>query len=91
MTPGGLHQFVVEDLDRANRMSARVMERYIGVARTLIECPGSYTPVFVVDAGNDDIVGEFCIVGCGPAVALRRRPVRSRSTPAPTWPRRRPG
>jgi len=60
---------VFEDLDHANRVLALVMEHYNYVARTLMERPERYTPLFTVD--NDEVVWEIWIAGFEKAVTLR--------------------
>jgi len=60
-----------DSLDHVNRMLGLVMEHYNGVARTLIERPGDYAPLFAVDQRNDDIVWELWIEGFQQAVKLR--------------------
>jgi uncharacterized protein len=60
-----------DDLDHANRVLALVMEHYNNVARTLMEPPGRYSPVFAIDKRNNDILWELWIEGFEKAVALR--------------------
>jgi uncharacterized protein len=60
-----------DDLDHANRVLGLVMEHYNNVARTLMERPGRYSPVFAIDTRNDDILWELWIEGFEKAVALR--------------------
>jgi uncharacterized protein len=64
-------QPVFENLDHANRVLALVMEHYNSVARTLMERPSRYSPLFSVDTRNDDILWELWIEGFERAVALR--------------------
>ena len=47
------------------------MEHYNGVARTLMDRPDHYSPLFSVDTRNDDILWELWIEGFEKAVALR--------------------
>jgi hypothetical protein len=44
-----------EDLDHVNRVLGLVMEHYNSVARTLMERPDRYSPLFSVDTRNGDI------------------------------------
>jgi uncharacterized protein len=56
-------QSIFEDLDHVNRVLGLVMEHYNNVARTLMERPGHYSPVFAIDKRNDDILWELWIEG----------------------------
>ena len=47
------------------------MEHYNDVARTLMERPGRYAPLFAIDKRNDDILWELWIEGFEKAIALR--------------------
>ena len=47
------------------------MEHYNDVARTLMERPGRYSPLFAIDKRNDDILWELWIEGFEKAIALR--------------------
>jgi uncharacterized protein len=60
-----------DSLDHVNRVLGLVMEHYNGVARTLIERPGHYAPLFAVDERNNDILWELWIEGFEQAVKLR--------------------
>lgn len=60
-----------DNLDHLNRVLGLVMEHYNDVARTLIERPDRYGPLFAVDQRNDDILWELWIVGFEKAVKLR--------------------
>jgi uncharacterized protein len=60
-----------EDLDHVNRVLGLVMEQYNSVARTLMERPDRYSPLFSVDTRNGDILWELWIEGFEKAVALR--------------------
>lgn len=60
-----------ENVEHANRVLGLVMDRYNEVARTLMECPDSYSPLFPVDTRNNDILWELWIEGFEKAVALR--------------------
>jgi uncharacterized protein len=64
-------QPVFENLDHANRLLGLVMEHYNNVARSLMERPGRYSPLFSVDTRNGDILWELWIKGFKKAVALR--------------------
>src|SRR5579872_1210371 len=64
-------QPVFENLDHANRVLDLVMEHYNSVARTLMERPDRYSPLFSVDTRNDDILWELWIEGFERAVGLR--------------------
>ena len=64
-------QPVFENLDHANRVLGLVMEHYNSVARTLMERPDRYIPLFSVDTRNGDILWELWIEGFEKAVALR--------------------
>jgi uncharacterized protein len=63
-------QPVFEDLDHVNRVLGLVMEHYNDVARTLMENPDRYSPLFAIDNGNDEMLWEFWIEGYEKAVAL---------------------
>lgn len=65
------HAPVFENRDHANRVLGLVMEYYNNVARTLMECPERYSPLFCVDTRNDDVLWELWIEGFERAVALR--------------------
>ncbi|GMO29220.1 MULTISPECIES: UPF0149 family protein [Bradyrhizobium] len=62
---------VFENLDHANRVLGLVMAHYNDVARTLMERPERYGPLFTVDTGNDDVIWEIWMSGFEKAVALR--------------------
>jgi yecA family protein len=64
-------QSVFENLDHASRVLDLVMEHYNSVARTLMEHPDRYSPLFSVDVRNDDILWEVWIEGFERAFALR--------------------
>jgi len=64
-------QPVFEDLDHVNRVLGLVMEHYNDVARTLMENPDRYSPLFAIDKRNDDVLWELWIEGFEKAVALR--------------------
>jgi uncharacterized protein len=64
-------QPVFANLDHANRVLGLVMEHYNSVARTLMERPDRYSPLFSVDTRNGDILWELWIEGFEKAVALR--------------------
>ena len=56
-------QSAFEDLDHANRVLGLVMEHYNNVARTLMERPDRYSPLFSVDTRNGDTLWELWIEG----------------------------
>jgi uncharacterized protein len=60
-----------DNLDHANRVLGLIMEHYNAVARTLIERPDRYGPLFPVDKRNGDILWELWIEGFEKAVKLR--------------------
>ena len=60
-----------DNLDHVNRVLGLVMEHYNDVARTLMERPGHYSPLFAIDKRNDDIIWELWIEGFEKAIALR--------------------
>jgi uncharacterized protein len=64
-------QPVFEDLDHANRVLGLVMDHYNDIARTLMERPDRYSPLFSMDTRNGDILWELWIEGFEKAVALR--------------------
>lgn len=64
-------QPVFQNRDHANRVLGLVMEHYNSVARTLMEHPGRYSPLFSVDNRNGDILWELWIEGFEKAIALR--------------------
>ena len=64
-------QPVFGDLDHANRVLGLVMEHYNNIARTLMERPDRYSPLFSIDTRNGDILWELWIEGFEKAVALR--------------------
>jgi uncharacterized protein len=60
-----------DDLDHVSRVLGLVMEHYNGVARTLMERPNRYIPLFAVDERNGDVLWELWIEGFEKAVKLR--------------------
>src|SRR6202051_1116081 len=60
-----------DNLDHVNRVLGLVMEHYNSVARTLMERPDRYSPLFSVDKRNGDILWELWIEGFEKAVNLR--------------------
>lgn len=64
-------QPVFENLEHANRVLGLVMEYYNGVARTLMDRPERYSPLFSVDSRNVDILWELWIEDFEKAVAPR--------------------
>ena len=57
--------------DHVNQVLGLVMEHYNDVARTLMERPGRYAPLFAIDKRNGDILWELWIEGFEKAIALR--------------------
>jgi uncharacterized protein len=68
---GDDRQPAFDDLDHANKVLGLVMEHYNSVARTLMECPERYSPLFSVDTRNGDILWELWIEGFEKAVKLQ--------------------
>ena len=64
-------QSAFEDPDHVNRVLGLVMEHYNSVARTLLERPDRYSPLFSVATRNGDILWELWIEGFETAVELR--------------------
>jgi uncharacterized protein len=60
-----------DNLEHGNRVLGLLMEHYNDVARTLMERPGRYSPLFAVDKRNGDILWELWIEGFEKAVNLR--------------------
>jgi uncharacterized protein len=60
-----------DNLDHVNRVLGLIMEHYNSVARTLMECPDRYSPLFPVDERNGDILWELWIEGFDKAFQLR--------------------
>jgi yecA family protein len=60
-----------DSLDHVNGVLGLIMEHYNGVARTLMERPDRYNPLFPVDKRNGDIIWELWIEGFEKAVRLR--------------------
>ena len=52
-------QPVFENRDHANQVLGLVMEHYNNVARTLMERPDRYSPLFSVDTRDGDILGAL--------------------------------
>jgi uncharacterized protein len=77
-----------DSLDHLNRMLGLVMEHYNDVARTLIERPDRYGPLFAVDKRRNEILWEIWVAGFEKAVKLRPRLGRN-SLPLTTRRRRR--
>ena len=69
---GGDRQPGFDNLDHANRVLGLVMLHYNEVARTLMEQPSRYTPLFAVDDANgrSDVLWEPSIEGFEQAVRL---------------------
>lgn len=59
------------NLDHVNRVFGLLMEHYNDVARTLMDRPDRYSPLFLVDERNGDILWELWIEGFEKAVNLR--------------------
>jgi uncharacterized protein len=68
---GGEEQPAFDNLHHANRVLGLIMEHYNGVARTLMERPDRYSPLFPIDERNGDIIWEIWIEGFEKAVKLR--------------------
>ena len=68
---GGDQQPAFNNREHVNRVLGLVMEHYNDVARTLMERPGRYAPLFAIDKRNDDILWELWIEGFKKAIALR--------------------
>jgi len=60
-----------DSLDHLNRVIGVVMEHYNDVARTLIERPARYDPLFAIDEQHNEILWETWIAGFEKAVKLR--------------------
>jgi uncharacterized protein len=60
-----------DNLDHAKRVIGLVMEHYNAVARTLMERPDLYSPLFAVDKRNGDVLWELWIEGFEKVVKLR--------------------
>jgi uncharacterized protein len=60
-----------DNLEHVNRVLGLVMEHYNDVARTLMERPDRYSPLFAVDKRNGDILWELWIEGFEKVVNLR--------------------
>jgi uncharacterized protein len=68
---GGDQQPAFDDLGHVNKVLGLIMEHYNSVARTLMEHPVRYTPLFSVDTRNGDILWELWIEGFEKAVKLQ--------------------
>ena len=68
---GGDQQPAFDDLDHANQVLGLIMEHYNSVARTLMEHPERYSPLFSVDTRNGDILWELWIEGFEKAIKLQ--------------------
>ena len=68
---GGDQQPAFDDLDHANQVLGLIMEHYNSVARTLMEHPERYNPLFSVDTRNGDILWELWIEGFEKAIKLQ--------------------
>jgi uncharacterized protein len=69
-TEGG-EEPAFDSLDHLNRVLGLVMEHYNDVARTLIDRPDRYGPLFAVDERHNEILWELWIAGFEKAVKLR--------------------
>lgn len=58
------------NLDHVNRVLGLLMEHYNDVARTLMDRPDRYSPLFSVDERNGDVLWELWIEGFEKAVNL---------------------
>jgi uncharacterized protein len=67
---GDNQQPAFDNPEHANRVLGLVMEHYNNVARTLMEHPDRYSPLFTVDTRNGDILWELWIDGFEKAVKL---------------------
>lgn len=67
-------QLTFDNLDHINRVLGLIMQHYDTVARTLMERPDRYSPLFAVDERNGDILWELWIEGFDKAVKLRPAP-----------------
>jgi uncharacterized protein len=63
-----------DNLEHVNRVLGLLMEHYNDVARTLMERPDRYSPLFAVDKRNGEILWELWIEGFEKAVNLRPAP-----------------
>ena len=68
---GDDQQPAFDNLDDVNRVLGLIMEHYNDVARTLMEFPDRYSPLFAIDKRNGDILWELWIEGFEKAIALR--------------------
>jgi uncharacterized protein len=68
---GGDQQPAFDDLDHANQVLGLIMDHYNSVARTLMEHPERYSPLFSVDTRNSDILWELWIEGFEKAIKLQ--------------------
>ena len=68
---GDDEQPAFDNLDHVNQVLGLIMEHYNGVARTLMERPDRYSPLFPVDERNGDILWELWIEGFEKAIKLR--------------------
>ncbi len=57
-----------DDLDHTNQILGLIMEHYNSVARTLMEHPERYSPLFSVDTRNGDILWQLWIEGFEKAI-----------------------
>jgi uncharacterized protein len=62
-----------DSLDHLNRVVGLVMEHYNDVARTLIERPDRYGPLFAIDKRRNEILWEIWVAGFEKAENCGRR------------------
>ena len=67
---GDDQQPAFDNLKQVNRVLSLIMDHYNGVARTLMERAGQYSPLLPVDERNGDILWELWIEGFAKAVKL---------------------
>jgi uncharacterized protein len=72
-----------DNLDHVNRVLGLVMEHYNGVARTLMERPDRYSPLFAVDKRNGDVLWELWIEASRRSSSYARQLGNDCSTPIP--------
>ena len=69
-----------DNIDHLNRVLGLVMEHHNDVARTLIDRPDRYGPLFAVDKRNDEILWEVWSAGFEKTVNCARRPGKNSSS-----------
>jgi len=60
-----------DNLDHVKRVLGLLMQHYNAVARTLMDRPDRYSPLYAVDQRNGDILWELWVEGFAKAVNLR--------------------